>query len=414
MGESIIPTISLSDSRLRPFWGTVLPVRSAGVACRISGSMRCVDWFRPGAVKALPCRAMLHLLTLAAFGSGGLSYAQTFSAIGIGGDIPDCSVGVFDVRLPSGLVDLCDLELDITGITHVIPSDLDIYLIDPFGESIEIITDRGGAIPVSGITLTFSDRGSRLPSESGPLVSDTFLPEGLANGTDRGFAAFDGTAGGMDPWILLVIDDTCGGTGSFASFTIRGSYGPGACGPPVGACCDGTTGVCTDNVEEPFCTTDQQVWTPGAACVSLGASCERHRGSCCDGTTGLCIDDFLPEDCTGDQRDWLKGVACADRSPPCSEHTGACCHGDPFGPCTDDTVSSDCRCATCTWHNLQACAKIECSPTPIPTVSEWGLAILTLLLLTAAKLYFGRRGMMHGDMPFLLRGMKRAESTDGP
>jgi len=374
---------------------------------------------------------MLHLLTLAAFGSGRVSYAQTFSATGIGGDIPDCFVGVFDVQLPSGLVDLCDLELDITGITHVIPSDLDIYLIDPVGESIEIITDRGGAIPVSGITLTFSDRGSQLPSESGPLVSDTFLPEGLANGADQGFAAFDGTAGGADPWILLVIDDTCGGTGSLASFTLRGSYGPGPCGPLVGACCDGTTGVCTDNVEEPFCTADQQAWTAGAACVSLGASCERHRGSCCDGTTGLCVDDFLPEDCTGDQRDWLKGVACVDRSPPCSEHTGACCDllsgictgdvppdacsgplrewtkaarctevtcdavngaccdHDAFGGCTDGLVQAECTCPTCDWYKLASCADIECTHISIPTVSHWGLLALSLVLLIAAKVRFG-------------------------
>jgi len=27
----------------------------------------------------------------------------------------------------------------------------------------------------------------------------------------------------------------------------------------------------------------------------------------------------------------------------------------------------------------------------IPTVSEWGLVILTLLLLTGAKVFFGRR-----------------------
>lgn len=27
----------------------------------------------------------------------------------------------------------------------------------------------------------------------------------------------------------------------------------------------------------------------------------------------------------------------------------------------------------------------------IPTVSEWGLVVMTLLLLTGAKFYFGRR-----------------------
>ncbi len=424
----MIPTISSSDSRLRPFARTVLPVRSAGAACSISGSTTYVERFRPVAEKARACRAMLHLLTLAMFGSGGLAYAQTFSATGVGGDIRDCcsGVGVFDVLLPSGLVDLCDLELDITGITHAVPSDLDIYLIDPFGTPLEIMTDRGGAVPVSGITLTFSDLATQLPSEPGPLVSGTFLPEGV-----QGFATFDGTAGGVDSWILLVIDDTCGNAGSFASFTIRGSYGPGACGPLVGACCDGTTGVCTDNVEEPFCTADQQVWTSGAACVSLGASCERHRGSCCDGTTGLCVDDLLPEDCTGDQRDWLKGVACADRSPPCSEHTGACCDllsgictgdvppracsgplrewtkaarctevtcdavngaccdHDAFGGCTDGLVQAECTCPTCDWYKLTSCADIECTHISIPTVSHWGLFALSLALLIGAKVRFG-------------------------
>ena len=32
-----------------------------------------------------------------------------------------------------------------------------------------------------------------------------------------------------------------------------------------------------------------------------------------------------------------------------------------------------------------------CEPGAIPTVSEWGLVILALLLLAAGKVYFGRR-----------------------
>jgi hypothetical protein len=36
--------------------------------------------------------------------------------------------------------------------------------------------------------------------------------------------------------------------------------------------------------------------------------------------------------------------------------------------------------------------KDECVPMAIPTVSEWGLVILTLMLLTWAKLAFGRKG----------------------
>jgi len=37
-----------------------------------------------------------------------------------------------------------------------------------------------------------------------------------------------------------------------------------------------------------------------------------------------------------------------------------------------------------------------CEVGGIPTVSEWGLAILMLLLLTAAKVYFGRRRALPG------------------
>jgi len=32
-----------------------------------------------------------------------------------------------------------------------------------------------------------------------------------------------------------------------------------------------------------------------------------------------------------------------------------------------------------------------CSDVAIPTVSEWGMVVLTLLLLVLAKVYFGRR-----------------------
>jgi len=37
------------------------------------------------------------------------------------------------------------------------------------------------------------------------------------------------------------------------------------------------------------------------------------------------------------------------------------------------------------------CSEIECTHNSIPTMSQWGLAVLTLLLLIGAKVYFGRR-----------------------
>jgi len=69
---------------------------------------------------------------------------------------------------------------------------------------------------------------------------------------------------------------------------------------------------------------------------------------------------------------------------------GACCDHDPFGGCQDDRALDECVCGKCEWFQERTCAQIDCTREAIPTVSEWGLVILTLLLLTGAKIYFGR------------------------
>ena len=48
------------------------------------------------------------------------------------------------------------------------------------------------------------------------------------------------------------------------------------------------------------------------------------------------------------------------------------------------------------WEKGTSCAAFDCEPAfeAIPTVSEWGLVIMTLLLLTGAKIYFGRRRLV--------------------
>ncbi len=70
---------------------------------------------------------------------------------------------------------------------------------------------------------------------------------------------------------------------------------------------------------------------------------------------------------------------------------GACCDHDPFGGCHDDRALDECTCGRCEWFEERTCEEIECASEPIPTVSQWGLVVLTLLLLTGAKIYFGRR-----------------------
>lgn len=212
----------------------------------------------------------------------------------------------------------------------------------------------------------------------------------------------------------------------------------GDCQRHRGACCDGTTGICRDGVLPEECVGDQEAWFKDTPCTAF--VCEQHRGTCCDTSPGVggpepegaCTDEVLPGNCVGSQRVWAKATACADLDPPCLETPGACCHTldgmcadsvffgecqgdqrawtegascadvlcdatlgaccdrDTFGGCTE-TANAQCQCDTCVWHKLMTCEQIECVHNPIPTVSAWGLVVLTLLLLTGAKVYFGRR-----------------------
>ena len=168
----------------------------------------------------------------------------------------------------------------------------------------------------------------------------------------------------------------------------------GRCGEHRGACCDTSpgaggldpAGACIDDVLPGDCVGPQRVWTKDTLCAD--APCEETPGACCNLLTGVCTDPVFFGDCQGDQRAWTKGVTCADVT--CDARPGACCDHDTFGGCSV-TTQAECGCDKCEWFKLMTCDEIECVHNSIPTVSQWGLAVLTLLLLTGAKIYFGRR-----------------------
>jgi hypothetical protein len=66
---------------------------------------------------------------------------------------------------------------------------------------------------------------------------------------------------------------------------------------------------------------------------------------------------------------------------------GACCRID--GTCSNGVDAQDCL-APAVWHPGLTCAQVRCDPT-VPTVSDWGLAVLALLLAASGKVYFSRR-----------------------
>jgi hypothetical protein len=89
--------------------------------------------------------------------------------------------------------------------------------------------------------------------------------------------------------------------------------------------------------------------------------------------------------CTGDP-------SCADRnhdSIPDGCEMGACCDQGSLGDCTDGLFQKECNCPRCAWVEFSSCDEVDCARESIPTLSAWGLAILSLLLLTGAKIRFG-------------------------
>lgn len=75
-----------------------------------------------------------------------------------------------------------------------------------------------------------------------------------------------------------------------------------------------------------------------------------------------------------------------DADPDFPGPLGACCLGD--GSCVDPISESVCAGAGNRYKgDGRTCEDVRC----ILTVSEWGLAIMGLLLLTGAKVYFGQR-----------------------
>lgn len=168
-----------------------------------------------------------------------------------------------------------------------------------------------------------------------------------------GWVSIQGISDPQTCWFLWVTSPTGNGRNViYADGTwVNDTYGidlclclVGAMGP--GACCDPTTGNCTDNVEPENCA---YVLYPGELCADI--NCGGDPGACCDDSTGECLDGVLAANCTGR---FAENVLCADLVPPCGEIVGACCRPDGScdviteAACTDgDWLGANTTCDQC-------------------------------------------------------------------
>ncbi len=124
------------------------------------------------------------------------------------------------------------VEASLAGVTHGIPKDLDVLLVGPGGQKVELLSDVGGASPVSGLTLNFADGNPAVPL--GSLASGTYAPTNDdvdAGGPDTfpapapagapatTMSAFSSSSPN-GTWSLFVVDDAGGDAGSIGSWCL--------------------------------------------------------------------------------------------------------------------------------------------------------------------------------------------------
>lgn len=78
----------------------------------------------------------------------------------------------------SGLTGRKMLKLEITGISHTFPSDLDFLLVSPAGQKFIFLSDSGGGNDVNNLTFTLGDAATSQPSTS-QWMAGNFRPYNL-------------------------------------------------------------------------------------------------------------------------------------------------------------------------------------------------------------------------------------------
>ena len=198
-----------------------------------------------------------------------------------------------------------------------------------------------------------------------------------ASDLGNGITEFPPTHGGWFTWVADVPStavNTCGSTGFDSRlFLLTGTCDSLEVLTNNDDCDDDPAGCCGADTD------------PLASCHPVGAPWESC--SCIDTVPG--------------QRYWafVQGAANVgsitnielDKRLECGSlfgDGGACCDG--VGGCTE-TVEADCQGGNREWHAQKVCEFFTCRTEAIPTVSEWGLVVLTLLGLAVGTILFGRR-----------------------
>ena len=121
------------------------------------------------------------------------------------------------------------ISVTLSNLSHTYPDDLDILLAAPNGRAMVLMSDAGGSISLSNITLSFEDTGMVLPDNSAISAqtyqpgnfgdADTFPTPAPAPPYLTRLNAFQPSAAN-GPWHLFVVDDAPGDAGRYSRWMV--------------------------------------------------------------------------------------------------------------------------------------------------------------------------------------------------
>src|SRR6185503_10640233 len=68
------------------------------------------------------------------------------------------------------------MTVTISNMSHAFPDDLDVLLVGPRGQSVLLMSDVGGSLPMTDVTPTFDDDSDVSMPNSGFLLSQLYRP----------------------------------------------------------------------------------------------------------------------------------------------------------------------------------------------------------------------------------------------
>ncbi|TML11737.1 MAG: hypothetical protein E6G31_11125, partial [Actinobacteria bacterium] len=179
---------------------------------------------------------------------------------------------------------ITDLNVQINGLNHTFPDDIDMLLVAPGGQNAIFMSDAGGGTDVVNCNLTLDDEAATaLPDNTALTCPGSYQPANYEPGDpfpapapapsgNVNLSTFDGgTPNGT--WSLYVVDDLAQDTGTITSWSlsITTSGGPPPPPPPPPPSCQSTKILIaySDTGGQPTMLRNALLAEPGVTAVDL-------------------------------------------------------------------------------------------------------------------------------------------------